>query len=51
MSIMERAGCIDTVVIGGGQAGLCMSCVLQHEGREHVILEKARALEQWQSAR
>ena len=28
-----------------------MSYVLQHEGREHVVLEKARALEQWRSAR
>lgn len=42
---------IDTVVIGGGQAGLCMSYVLQEEGREHVVLEKKRALEQWRSAR
>jgi len=42
---------IDTVVIGGGQAGLCMSYVLQEEGREHVVLEQRRALEQWRSAR
>ncbi len=42
---------IDTVVIGGGHAGLCMSYVLQEEGREHVVLEKKRALEQWRSAR
>jgi putative flavoprotein involved in K+ transport len=42
---------IDTVVIGGGQAGLCMSYVLQEEGREHVVLDKKRALEQWRSAR
>ena len=27
---------IDAVVIGGGQAGLCMNYVLQEEGREHV---------------
>jgi putative flavoprotein involved in K+ transport len=51
MNITERAECIDTVVIGGGHAGLCMSYVLQREGREHVVLEKARALEQWRSAR
>ena len=37
---------IDTVVIGGGHAGLCMSYLLQEEGREHVVLEKERALEQ-----
>ena len=41
---------IDTVVIGGGQAGLRMSYVLQEAGREHVVLEKGRALEQWRSA-
>lgn len=42
---------IDTVIVGGGQAGLCMSYVLQREGRPHVVLEKGRALEQWRSAR
>ncbi|WP_229476812.1 flavin-containing monooxygenase [Massilia rubra] len=42
---------IDTVVIGAGQAGLCMSYVLQRAGREHVVLEQAQALEQWRSAR
>ena len=30
----------DTVVIGGGQAGLAMSYHLQHRGREHIIIEK-----------
>jgi hypothetical protein len=30
----------DTVVIGGGQAGLAMSAVLQQRGREHVVLER-----------
>ncbi|MGI5170838.1 NAD(P)-binding domain-containing protein [Spirillospora sp. CA-253888] len=48
---MASAERIDTVVIGGGHAGLCMSDVLQHEGREHVVLEKARTLEQWRSCR
>ena len=47
----KRTCTIDTVVIGGGQAGLCMSYVLQEEGREHVLLEKQRALEQWRSVR
>ena len=45
------AHAIDTVVIGGGHAGLSMSYALQQAGREHVVLEKARPLEQWRSAR
>ena len=42
---------IDTVVIGGGQAGLCVSYTLQIEGREHVNLEKDRILGLWFSER
>jgi putative flavoprotein involved in K+ transport len=42
---------IDTIVIGAGQAGLCMSYALQCARREHIVLEQARALEQWRSAR
>ena len=42
---------IDSLVIGGGHAGLCMSYMLQEEKRDHVVLEKKRALEQWRSAR
>lgn len=42
---------IDTVVIGGGHAGLCMSFALQQENREHIVLEKKRMLEQWRSSR
>ncbi|MCK9870994.1 NAD(P)/FAD-dependent oxidoreductase [Nocardiopsis dassonvillei] len=48
---MEHTERVETVVIGGGHAGLAMSHVLQSEGREHVVLEKARVLEQWRSAR
>ncbi len=32
MNIMERAECIDTVVVDGGHADLCMSYVLQRKG-------------------
>jgi putative flavoprotein involved in K+ transport len=41
----------DTVVIGGGQAGLAMSAVLQQRGREHVVLERRRVGERWRSER
>jgi putative flavoprotein involved in K+ transport len=32
---------IDTVIVGGGQAGLAMSYYLKQKGREHVVLERA----------
>ena len=41
----------DTVVIGGGQAGLAMSTVLQKRGREHVVLERRRLGERWRAER
>src|SRR5262249_35024104 len=42
---------IDTVVIGGGQAGLAISKLLSEHGREHIILERGRVAERWWSAR
>ena len=41
----------DTVVIGGGQAGLAMSAVLQHHGREHVVLERGQLGGRWRTER
>jgi putative flavoprotein involved in K+ transport len=41
----------DTVVIGGGQAGLAMSAVLQRHGREHVVLERAQVGGRWRTER
>ena len=41
----------DTVVIGGGQAGLAMSYHLREHGREHIILERNRVAERWRSER
>jgi putative flavoprotein involved in K+ transport len=35
---MER---IDTIIIGGGQAGLATSFYLKKQGREHLVLERA----------
>ena len=42
---------VDTVIIGGGQAGLAMSTVLQRRGREHVVLERRRVGERWRTER
>ena len=42
---------MDTVVIGAGQAGLSASYYLTRQGREHVVLEKCRVAESWQSGR
>jgi putative flavoprotein involved in K+ transport len=42
---------IETVVIGGGQAGLAMSYCLSQRGREHVVLERRRVAERWRSER
>jgi cation diffusion facilitator CzcD-associated flavoprotein CzcO len=41
----------DTVVIGGGQAGLAMSAVLQQRGREHLVLERRQVGERWRTER
>jgi glycine/D-amino acid oxidase-like deaminating enzyme len=35
---------IDTVIVGGGQAGLAISYYLTQEGREHVALERTPAV-------
>ncbi len=42
---------IDTIIIGGGHAGLTMSYSLSQLGREHVILERGRVGERWRSER
>lgn len=39
----------DTLVIGGGQAGLSISYYLTQQDREHVVLEKNRIGEMWRS--
>jgi putative flavoprotein involved in K+ transport len=38
---------IDTVVVGGGQAGLVMSYLLSQHGREHVVLEPTGPAHAW----
>ena len=42
---------IDTVIIGGGHAGLTMSYSLSQLGREHLILERGRVVKRWRSER
>ena len=43
---------IDTVIVGGGQAGLAMSYYLKQKGREHVVLEGApKAANAWRNER
>jgi putative flavoprotein involved in K+ transport len=41
----------DTVIIGGGQAGLAMSRCLREREAEHVVLERGRVGERWRSER
>jgi len=42
---------VETVIIGGGHAGLTMSYYLSQLGREHLILERGRVAERWRSER
>ena len=36
---------VETLIIGGGQAGLMMSAQLRQRGRPHLILERHRIAE------
>ena len=42
---------IDTLVIGGGQAGLTRRHRLKQRGLEHLVLERHRIAERWRSER
>jgi putative flavoprotein involved in K+ transport len=42
---------LDTIVVGAGHAGLGVSSFLEHDGREHVVLERGRVGETWRSQR
>jgi putative flavoprotein involved in K+ transport len=46
--MMNMTEHIDTLIIGGGQAGLSTSYYLKQQGREHIILEQAsQAASSW----
>lgn len=42
---------VDTLIVGGGQAGLAMSAHLSRHGVDHLVLERHRIAEGWRSAR
>lgn len=42
---------VETLVIGGGQAGLAISAHLSRLGRPHLVLERHRIAERWRSER
>jgi len=42
---------IETLVVGGGQAGLAMSEHLSNHGQPHLVLERHRIAERWRSER
>jgi putative flavoprotein involved in K+ transport len=41
----------DIAIIGGGQAGLAMSAVLQRRGVQHVVIERRQIGERWRTER
>ena len=41
----------DTIIIGGGQAGLAMSRCLTVRGIDHVVLERGRVAQRWRTER
>ena len=42
---------VDTLVVGGGQAGIAMSEHLGNNGIDHLVLEKNRIAEAWRTGR
>lgn len=40
---------MDTIVVGGGQAGLSVSWYLKQAGREHVVLDRGRIGDTWRN--
>ncbi len=46
-----RAENVETVIVGGGQAGLTLSHMLSRRHCSHIVLERARIAERWRSER
>lgn len=42
---------VDTLIIGGGQAGLAMSAHLKKQGMAHLVVERSRIAESWRTRR
>ena len=42
---------VETLIIGGGQAGLAMSAQLSARGKPHLVLERHRIAERWRTER
>jgi putative flavoprotein involved in K+ transport len=42
---------VQTLVVGGGQAGLAMSHMLSQRGCSHLVLERGRIAERWRTER
>ena len=41
----------NTIILGGGQAGLALSHCLTNLGRDHIVIERGRVAERWYSER
>lgn len=46
-----RTEFIDTLIIGGGQAGLAMSHMLSQRGCPNIVVERQRIAERWRTER
>ena len=42
---------VETLIIGGGQAGIAASAHLTRRGRPHLVIERARLAEHWRTRR
>ncbi len=50
-NVIDNIEYVNTVVVGGGQAGIATSEHLSNCGIQHVVLERSRIAERWRSER